>query len=150
MTHLKWTRSALKDFATSSDGRHTGFEKLVDKTNESMVSPGSFGHLPGIGSRCYSAYHNHVASCVEGIGEASQAMESISKGIRATLATYEKAEHVIEQRLKGIEKEIDHVIDRRVHRRRIRRRLKAKVHQKIDKLIDAAEDKVIDETPAPS
>jgi hypothetical protein len=103
MTEMKVDAAALEAFAKSSDRRRGEYDGVRTQADQTRVDRESFGRIPGIGSRVYSAYDEHVRACEEGISSAAEAMAAIASGVRAVILNTDKANEAIEESLGDID-----------------------------------------------
>jgi hypothetical protein len=100
---MKVDAAALEAFAKSSDRRRGEFDRVKSKTDETRVDRESFGKIPGIGSRVYEAYDEHVRACEDGIASAAEAMAGIASGVRAVIVNTDRANEAVKESLRGIQ-----------------------------------------------
>jgi hypothetical protein len=103
MTEMKVDKAALEAFAKSSDRRRQDFDQVKTQANETRVDKESFGRIPGIASRVYGAYDEHVRACEEGISSAGEAMAAIASGVRAVIVNTDNANEAVQESLRGID-----------------------------------------------
>jgi hypothetical protein len=99
---MKVDAAALEAFAKSSDRRRGEFDRVKARADETRVDRESFGKIPGIGSRVYSAYDEHVRACEDGIASAAEAMAGIASGVRAVIVNTDQANEAVQESLRGI------------------------------------------------
>jgi hypothetical protein len=102
MTEMQVHSGALETFARSSDNRRRDFDDVKTKAAQVRVGRESFGKIPGIGSRVYEAYDEHVRACEDGIASAAEAMAGIASGVRAVITNTDNANEAIQESLRGI------------------------------------------------
>ena len=103
MTEMHVHSGALETFARSSDGRRGEFDGIKTKAAQTRVGRESFGKIPCIGARVYSAYDEHVRACEDGIASAAEAMAAIASGVRAVITNTDNANEAIMESLKNIQ-----------------------------------------------
>lgn len=67
---------ALTGYRQASDKHGEGFDKVVQKLNETRVGRESFGVMPGSGE-IFSGYEERVNACVESVRECAEAMRAL-------------------------------------------------------------------------
>lgn len=103
MTEMQVHSGALEMFARSSDSRRRDFDAVKARADQTRVGRESFGRIPGIGERVYSAYDEHVRACEDGIASAAEAMATIASAVRAVITNTDKANEAIEESLHDIQ-----------------------------------------------
>jgi hypothetical protein len=103
LTEMKIDAHALEAFAKSSDRRRADYDRVRTTADQTRVDKDSFGRIPGIANRVYSAYDEHVRSCEEGISSAAEAMGAIASGVRAVITNTDHANEAIEESLRGVD-----------------------------------------------
>ena len=103
MTEMKIDAAALEAFAKASDRRRHDFDQVRKQADQTRVDRESFGRIPGIGSRVYGAYDEHVRACEDGISSAGEAMAAIASGVRAVILNTENANEAVIESLRGID-----------------------------------------------
>jgi hypothetical protein len=95
VTDLYVEPEALGIFARTSDHRRTDFDQARRRAEQIEIGRDSFGRIPGIGSRVYNAYKEHLHGCMEGIASAAEAMAAVAAGVRSVMLNYTGAEGAI-------------------------------------------------------
>ena len=103
MSEIKVDARVLEKFARTSDARRKDFDGVKKGADQVRVAEDSFGKIPGIGHRVYSAYDEHVKACEDGIASAAEAMAAIASGVRSVITNTDGANEAIEDSLAGIE-----------------------------------------------
>ncbi|HEX6470250.1 MAG TPA: hypothetical protein VF069_14225 [Streptosporangiaceae bacterium] len=102
MTEMKIDPHALEAFAKSSDRRREEYDRVRATADQTRVDKDSFGQIPGIAARVYSAYDEHVRGCEEGISSAAEAMGAIASGVRSVITNTDHANEAVQDSLRGI------------------------------------------------
>jgi hypothetical protein len=102
MAEVKIDAAALEAFAKSSDQRRGDFDKVRTQADQARVDKESFGRIPGIASRVYGAYDEHVRACEEGISSAAEAMAAIASGVRSVIVNIDNANEAIQESLSDV------------------------------------------------
>ncbi len=79
---VKYTESALKRFAETSDERASSFRQAQGQAGQIQVPRDAFGYM--FGALVYSAYEKHAQSVTDGIQSAGTAMSGIAAAMRDT------------------------------------------------------------------
>lgn len=87
---IKYTESALNQFAGTSDARATSFRQLHTRAGQIQVDGNAFGYM--FGRLVYSAYEQHVQAISDGLTSAADSMTEIADSIRETAQTIQEVE----------------------------------------------------------
>ena len=99
----------LEQFANTSMDRRDGFDQLLAAMSRARVPADSFGHIPGIGSRVFTAYDQFVSGCADGIASAAEAMASIAAAVRGVVNEYMASDRSSADSMTAIEADLGQV-----------------------------------------
>lgn len=100
---FKVIKPALETFAQTSQQRAAAFGQCLAEARQLTLSPGAFGHFPGVGAHVDQAYDSYVSGCETGISQAATAMSQIQRGIITTVADYQRADTAAEDSAAAVE-----------------------------------------------
>ncbi len=83
---------ALTTFAQGCDDLGDSVGTLLKQLAAARVGRDSFGHIPSVGSRIYTAYDSHVEHCTDGLTEAEDALHSTAAKAALTALQYVHAD----------------------------------------------------------
>jgi hypothetical protein len=96
----------LEGFARTSLARQQAFGEVQATLAEAQIGRDSFGHIPMVGSRIYTAYDEHVEACTAGVASAAEGMASIGAGVRGLVLEYTRTDEAAADDMRTVEGEI--------------------------------------------
>ena len=90
---------ALDAFADRTVGRRDQFDQVRNRMAAARLPRDAFGYIPGVGGRIHDAYEEFVDGCADATGQITDAVYTLSQGVREAVEAYAASDEAAAARL---------------------------------------------------